>query len=65
MPSAKNRPHVLILGAGLGGLTLAQTLRKRGITFEVFERDASIDARFQGWAIALAKFAQRRDPESN
>ncbi|KIL88414.1 fad binding domain protein [Fusarium avenaceum] len=45
--------HVLIVGAGLGGLTLAQTLRKQGISFEIFERDKSSDARFQGWAIAL------------
>ena len=45
--------HVLIAGAGLGGLTLAQTLRKQGISFEIFERDPSKDSRFQGWAIAL------------
>lgn len=45
--------HVLIVGAGLGGLTLAQSLRKQGITFEIFERDADRDARSQGWAIAL------------
>ena len=45
--------HVLIVGAGLGGLTLAQTLRKQGISFEIFERDPSKDSRFQGWAIAL------------
>ncbi|KAF1829264.1 FAD/NAD(P)-binding domain-containing protein [Decorospora gaudefroyi] len=45
--------HVLIVGAGLGGLTLAQNLRKRGVSYEVFERDANKDSRFQGWAIAL------------
>ncbi|KAL6818059.1 hypothetical protein GGI42DRAFT_347320 [Trichoderma sp. SZMC 28013] len=45
--------HVLIAGAGLGGLTLAQNLRKRGISYEIFERDEHKDARFQGWAIAL------------
>ncbi|KAI8711024.1 Fad binding domain protein [Fusarium sp. LHS14.1] len=45
--------HVLIVGAGLGGLTLAQTLRKQGISFEIFDRDKSSDGRFQGWAIAL------------
>lgn len=46
-------PHVLIVGAGLAGLTLAQSLRKQGITFDVFERDDGIDARAGGWAIAI------------
>lgn len=45
--------HVLIVGGGLGGLALAQCLRKQGISFEIFERDADEHARFQGWAIAL------------
>ncbi|KXX79909.1 FAD-dependent urate hydroxylase [Madurella mycetomatis] len=45
--------HVLIIGAGIGGLTLAQGLRKRGISFEVFERDASREARPQGYALGL------------
>ena len=45
--------HVLILGGGLGGLALAQTLRKQGISFEIFERDENENCRFQGWAIAL------------
>ena len=56
MSSAAERPHVLILGAGLGGLTLAQALRKQGVSFEIFERDAGLHSRFQGWAIALHKF---------
>jgi hypothetical protein len=51
--SAADIMHVLIVGAGLGGLTLAQNLRKRGISYEIFERDANKDSRFQGWAIAL------------
>ncbi|KAI1277390.1 putative monooxygenase [Xylaria sp. FL0933] len=46
-------PHVLIAGAGLSGLALAQFLRKEGVSFEIFERDESVDARTQGWAIAL------------
>ncbi|KAK7177575.1 FAD binding domain protein [Paraphaeosphaeria sporulosa] len=45
--------HILIIGAGLGGLTLAQPLRKQGISYEVFERDEDQNGRFQGWAIAL------------
>lgn len=47
------RMHVLIVGAGIGGLTLAQSLRKQGISFDIFERDVDRNARFQGWAIAL------------
>ena len=50
---ASKTPHVLILGAGLGGLTLAQLLRKKGISYEIFERDKDADDRLQGWAIAL------------
>ncbi|KAK3388771.1 hypothetical protein B0T20DRAFT_102352 [Sordaria brevicollis] len=49
--------HVLIIGAGLGGLTLAQGLCKQGISFEIFERDANADARGQGYAVGL------HDPE--
>lgn len=55
--STTKTPHVLILGAGLGGLTLAQSLRKKGITFRVFERDSDPHARPQGWAIALHRSA--------
>ncbi|KAI1633025.1 putative monooxygenase [Biscogniauxia mediterranea] len=51
--ATKPYPHVLIVGAGLSGLTLAQILRKNGVSFEIFERDKSAEARSQGWAIAL------------
>ncbi|KAI0132804.1 hypothetical protein BJ170DRAFT_680681 [Xylariales sp. AK1849] len=53
MSSQTANPHVLIVGAGLGGLTLAQCLRKQGISFEIFERDAEQYSRPQGWAIGL------------
>ncbi|KAI1771041.1 putative monooxygenase [Hypoxylon cercidicola] len=47
------KPRVLIVGGGLGGLTLAQCLRKQNIPFQIFERDASPVSRVSGWAIAL------------
>ncbi|PHH72462.1 hypothetical protein CDD82_5970 [Ophiocordyceps australis] len=44
---------VVIIGAGVVGLVLAHGLAKAGIPFAVYERDAHIDARGQGWAITL------------
>nr|ADO29923.1 hypothetical protein PP101 [Penicillium paxilli] len=44
---------VLIVGAGIVGLTLGQALKQRNIPFQIFERDATPDARGQGWAITL------------
>ncbi|ETS75732.1 hypothetical protein PFICI_12676 [Pestalotiopsis fici W106-1] len=46
-------PHVLIVGAGIGGLLLAQLLRKQGISYEIFERDENDHDRLQGWSIAI------------
>ncbi|KAL7924751.1 FAD/NAD(P)-binding domain-containing protein [Trichoderma austrokoningii] len=48
-----NDKPVLIIGAGVVGLTLAHGLKKANIPFEIYERDENIDARGQGWAITL------------
>ncbi|KAM0548759.1 hypothetical protein ACHAPJ_009755 [Fusarium lateritium] len=52
MASAPKLP-VIIIGAGVVGLALAQGLKKEGIPFIVFDRDEHIDARGHGWAITL------------
>ena len=45
--------NVLIIGAGLGGLTLARSLRSSGIAFEIYERDLSPWDRPQGYRLHL------------
>ena len=45
--------RVSVIGAGLGGLCLAQGLRGAGIGVDVYERDAAITARFQGYRLVL------------
>lgn len=48
-----SRP-VLIIGAGVVGLTFAQSLKKDNIPFEIFERDSSAESRARnGWGISI------------
>jgi 2-polyprenyl-6-methoxyphenol hydroxylase-like FAD-dependent oxidoreductase len=44
---------VLIVGAGISGLVLAQYLQSQGIQFEIFDRDSALDARTGGWGLTL------------
>ncbi len=47
------RPTIAIIGGGLGGLTLANVLHRRGFDSVVFERDADPSARPQGGTLDL------------
>ncbi|ADD43510.1 FAD-dependent oxidoreductase [Stackebrandtia nassauensis] len=45
---------VSIIGGGIGGLTLAHGLRRRGVNVRVFERDQSKTERLQGYRVHLS-----------
>ncbi|MDR3384283.1 FAD-dependent oxidoreductase [Cupriavidus basilensis] len=51
--------HITIVGAGLGGLCLAQGLKQRGIAFDVYERDAALASRTQGYRIRIDHAGQQ------
>jgi salicylate hydroxylase len=46
--------HVLIIGGGIGGLTLAQGLKQAGISAAVYERDRTVNDRLQGYRIHIS-----------
>lgn len=61
-PTANGESHdqpVLIVGAGISGLCLAQALNKARIPFRVFERDAALDSRPQGYRLKLQADASK------
>jgi salicylate hydroxylase len=47
------KPHVAIIGAGIGGVALAVACLHRGIPFTIYERDLHFDARSQGYGLTL------------
>ncbi|MBV8087201.1 MAG: FAD-dependent monooxygenase [Chloroflexi bacterium] len=51
-------PEIVVIGAGLGGLCLAQGLRRAGRDVAVYERDSSPSARAQGYRISLDRRAE-------
>lgn len=55
MTYTRPEQKILIIGAGPAGLALAQLLRKKGIVFELFERDKSLESRAGGWSLALGE----------
>jgi len=61
---AAAKPHVLIIGAGLGGLFLAQILRKKGVSFEIFESGSAERDEASLWpkAITLHRFVVGQAP---
>ncbi|KAH8893044.1 FAD binding domain-containing protein [Thozetella sp. PMI_491] len=50
---SKDAKPIIIIGAGLVGLTLAQGLKKAGFAFQIYDRDNSIDERPAGWGITM------------
>ena len=48
-----NRPHVVVVGAGIAGLAAATGLAERGITVDVIERETYLGGRVGGWAESL------------
>ncbi|KAJ5952341.1 uncharacterized protein N7479_010754 [Penicillium vulpinum] len=48
-----SNPPILIIGAGISGLVLAQYLQRHDIAFRIFDRDPAIDAHSGGWGLTL------------
>ena len=46
--------HVVIIGGGIGGLTLAQGLKRAGVSAAVYERDRALTDRLQGYRVHIS-----------
>ena len=51
--------RVLVVGGGIGGLALAQGLRREGVSAAVFERDRSLASRLQGYRVHISPGGSR------
>jgi salicylate hydroxylase len=51
--------HVLVIGGGIGGLTLAQGLQRAGISAAVYERDRTLTDRLQGYRVHISPTGSR------
>jgi len=49
----KNNYPVVIVGAGIGGLSLAAALKQYNIPFKVYEKDIDFNVRKQGYALTI------------
>ncbi len=54
-----NSLHIMIIGGGLGGLCLAQGLKKAGISVAVYERDRTNNERSQGYRVHIEAMGNR------
>lgn len=45
--------HITIIGAGIGGLCLAQGLQQAGIACDIYEKDSATNSRRQGYRLRL------------
>jgi salicylate hydroxylase len=52
-PRAGRLGHVIVIGGGIGGLALAQGLRKAGVGVAVYERDRTPTDRVQGYRVHI------------
>lgn len=50
---SSTEPPVLIIGAGISGLLLAQHFHREAIPFRIFDRDADFSTRGVGWGLTL------------
>jgi carotenoid phi-ring synthase / carotenoid chi-ring synthase len=48
-----NRPHVVVVGAGIAGLAAATGLAERGVTVDIVERRPYLGGRVGGWTESL------------